>query len=154
MRFVAFSDTHDNVGAIRDLLDEIRKEKADFYIHAGDVISPFALREFAGIERLYIAFGNNDGDRQKLLEIALSNSWIAGEVVAVEGIAVYHGTSPEILEILVKEHDVVVTGHTHRAEVRKENSSLLINPGESSGYLTGKRTFAIFEDGDVSIVEF
>ncbi len=154
MRFVAFSDTHDSIEAIRDLLDEIRKEKVDFYVHAGDVISPFALREFSEIERLYLAFGNNDGDRQKLLEIALSNSWIAGEIVVAEDIAVYHGTSPEILEILMKKYSAVVTGHTHRAEVKKDGDSLLINPGESSGYLTGKRTFAIFEDGDVSVMEF
>ena len=154
MKFIAFSDTHDNMQAIRDLIEELKKERADFYIHAGDVISPFALREFSGIEKLYLTFGNNDGDRQKLLEIALSNSWSAGEIIAVEGVAVYHGTTPEILDVLMKKYGVVVTGHTHRAEVRKDSDSLFINPGESSGYLTGKRTFAIFEDGDVSIIEF
>ncbi len=154
MRFVAFSDTHDNVKAIRDLIDEIKNEKAEFFIHAGDVISPFALKEFSGIERLYLTFGNNDGDRIKLLEIALKNNWIAGEVIVVEGVAVYHGTSPEILDVLLAKYGVVVSGHTHRAEVRKDRSSLLINPGEASGYLTGKRTYAIYEDGDVSIMEF
>ncbi len=154
MKFVAFSDTHDNVSAIRDLINEIKKEKADFYIHAGDVISPFALREFAGIGRLYIAFGNNDGDRQKLLEISMNNDWVIGEMIVVDGIAVYHGTVPEILEILAKKHEIVVTGHTHRSEIKKLETTTIINPGEASGYLTGRRSFAIFEDGEVSIIEF
>ncbi len=154
MKFVAFSDTHDNVPAIRDLVDEIKKEKADLFIHAGDVISPFALREFSGIEELYLAFGNNDGDRQKLLEIALSNNWTAGEIVAVGGIAVYHGTLPAITDLLLKKHVIVITGHTHKAEIKKEKNSILINPGEGSGYLTGKRSYAVFEDGEISIIEF
>ncbi len=154
MRFVAFSDTHDNVQAIRDLIDEIKSEKANFFIHAGDVISPFALREFSGIEKLYLTFGNNDGDRLKLLEIALENNWTAGEVIAVNGVAVYHGTSPEILNILLSRYRVVVTGHTHRTEVKRDEDAILINPGEASGYLSGKRTYAVYEDGDVNIMEF
>ena len=30
MKFVAVSDTHDNVFAIRDLLDEVKKERFEF----------------------------------------------------------------------------------------------------------------------------
>lgn len=154
MRFIAFSDTHDNVLAIRDLLKEIGREKVDFYVHAGDVISPFALREFLELDNLYLVFGNNDGDRQKLMEIALSKGWVFGDVLRIEDMAVYHGTSQEVLKALSGRFELVVCGHTHRAEVRKEGKARLLNPGEVCGYLTGRRTYAIYEDGEVSIVEF
>jgi predicted phosphodiesterase len=44
MRFIAVSDTHDNIPAIRELIDEVRKEKIDFIVHAGDIVSPLQLR--------------------------------------------------------------------------------------------------------------
>lgn len=154
MRFIAFSDTHDNVSAIRDLLSEIRNERVDFYVHAGDVISPFALKEFLGLDRLYLAFGNNDGDRQKLMEIAIGKNWVFGDVLRVGEIAVYHGTSQEILKALSHRFELVICGHTHKAEIRKEGRAKLLNPGEACGYLTGKRSYAIYEDGEISIVEF
>ncbi|MBE8539018.1 YfcE family phosphodiesterase [Geoglobus acetivorans] len=154
MKFIAFSDTHDSIAAIDDLISEIKNEKVDFFVHAGDVISPFALKRFSEIEKLYIAFGNNDGDRNKLTEIALGMGWVAGEVVFAEDIAVYHGTNPDLLKILEKKCNIVVTGHTHEARVVRDGSTLVINPGESCGYLTGKRSYAIYEDGEVNIMEF
>ncbi|WP_457591837.1 metallophosphoesterase [Geoglobus sp.] len=154
MKFIAFSDTHDNVLAIRDLLKDISKERVDFYVHAGDVISPFALREFLELDSLYLVFGNNDGDRQKLMEIALSKGWTFGDVLRVGSMAVYHGTSQEVLKALSSRFELVVCGHTHKAEIRKDGGARILNPGEVCGYLTGKRTYAVYEDGDISIVEF
>ncbi len=154
MKFIAFSDTHDNVLAIRDLLKDISKERVDFYVHAGDVISPFALREFLELNSMYLVFGNNDGDRQKLMEIALSKGWTFGDVLRVGSMAVYHGTSQEVLKALSSRFELVVCGHTHKAEIRKDGRARILNPGEVCGYLTGKRTYAVYEDGDISIVEF
>ena len=153
MRFVAFSDSHDNVNAIKDLMDEIKKEKVDFYLHAGDVISPFALKEFK-LDNFYIAFGNNDGDRLTLMKIALEMGWVMADIINVDNIAVYHGTNKEILEILKRKYKVIVTGHTHHANVVKEGEIIIINPGEICGYLTNKRSYIVYEDGDVSIIEF
>ncbi len=65
MRFAVVSDTHDNMSAINDLLDVLNKERIDFVVHAGDVVAPFALRAFEKLGvKLYIAFGNNDGERK------------------------------------------------------------------------------------------
>ena len=153
MKFAAFSDTHDNVEAIRDLVREIKKEKFDILFHAGDVISPFALREFSGLDNLHIAFGNNDGDRQKLIEIALQNGWKIADVITFKNIAVYHGTTKEILDLLSKKFEIVIYGHTHEAVIKRDGKRTLVNPGEVCGYLTGKRSYAVYEDGEFSIVE-
>ncbi len=154
MKFIAFSDTHDNISAIRDLIAEIKKEKVDFYLHAGDIISPFSIREFSGMQRIYFAFGNNDGDRQKLIEIAEQNNWKISDIITIDKIAVYHGTTKKILDVLTKKYEIVIFGHTHFAEIKKIGEKYLVNPGEVCGYLTGKRSYAIYEDGEFSIVEF
>jgi hypothetical protein len=59
-------------------------------------------------------------------------------------IALLHGTHEEIVGALLRSgtFDVVVRGHNHRAEIR-EGKTLLINPGEVCGYLTGRQTVAI-----------
>ncbi|WP_456468721.1 YfcE family phosphodiesterase [Archaeoglobus sp.] len=153
MRFAAISDTHDNLEAVRELIDALRREKLDFVVHAGDVISPFTLKEFESLGlKLYIAFGNNDGEKNILTQIAEKNGWEIGDIVEFPAGIVYHGTDRRILEILKKTGGLIVTGHTHEPEVVREKT-VILNPGEVCGYLTGKRTFAIVEDGDVSLID-
>jgi len=159
MKFAVISDTHDNVPAIRDLIDNLRKESIEFVVHAGDVISPFAMKELSKLDtKIYLAFGNNDGDRAKLMEIAAGNGWIAGDIVTFPcegGGVVYHGTDARIREVLKNsKYEFIVFGHTHEPVKEIESGRIILNPGEVCGYLTGKRTFALVEDGEVSIIEF
>ncbi|RLI78921.1 metallophosphoesterase [Archaeoglobales archaeon] len=159
MKFVAVSDTHDNVFAIRDLLDEVKKERFEFLVHAGDVVAPFALREFEKLnKKIYIAFGNNDGDRNLLMGVIERNGWIAADIVPFPGGVAYHGTDANVIEVLKKlKVEYLITGHTHEARIERGGITggiTILNPGEVCGYLTGKRSYAIVEDGDVSIVEF
>ena len=156
MRFVAIADTHDNLDAIRDLIDVLRGEKFDFVVHAGDIIAPFSMKVLAGIKReMYIAFGNNDGERKILTRIAEERGWILGDIVEFPNGVVYHGTDKKIIEILKKTvHKYLILGHTHEVKVEKFGEKIVINPGEVCGYLTGKRTFAIVEDENVDIIEF
>jgi predicted phosphodiesterase len=39
----------------------------------------------------------------------------------------------------------VVYGHTHKPDVRKNNGVLVVNPGETGGWLTGKSTVALLD---------
>ncbi len=158
MRFAIVSDTHDNINAVRELVEELKKEKLDFIVHAGDVVAPFTLKEFFPLElKLYIAFGNNDGERKLLSQIAQQRGWEIGEVVEfpaeIAGI-VYHGTDRTLLNVLKRtDYEIVVFGHTHEPAIERTDSKLIVNPGEVCGYLTGRRTYAIYEDGEVSILE-
>jgi hypothetical protein len=157
MRFAVFSDTHDNLFAVQDLIDELKKEKLDFAVHAGDIISPFTLREFAKLDvRIYFAFGNNDGDRKLLSGICSENNWEIGDIVEFPGGIVYHGTDPRIKSILsniAETGKLVVFGHAHEPRIEQRGGGIVLNPGEVCGYLTGKRTYAIFEDGEINIIE-
>jgi putative phosphoesterase len=160
MRFAIVSDTHDNIPAIKALIDELKKEKVEFVVHAGDIVAPFAMKEFKVLGvKVYFAFGNNDGERRLLTKIAEDNGWEIGDIVTFpvdndRGV-VYHGTDARIVEVLKNtNYKVVVFGHTHEPKVEWLEDKTIVNPGEVCGYLTGKRTFAIFDDGEISIVEF
>jgi putative phosphoesterase len=39
--------------------------------------------------------------------------------------------------------NIIVHGHTHKAEVYSKGKTLIVNPGEACGYLTGKSTIAV-----------
>ncbi len=154
MRFVAVSDTHDNLAALSELIEELKKERFDFLVHAGDIISPFTIKEFSKLGvKCYFAFGNNDGERKLLTKICEDNGWEIGDIVEFPGGVVYHGTDARILNLLRRLPGVIVYGHTHEAKVER-GDNIVVNPGEVCGYLTGKRTYAVIEDGEVSIVEF
>jgi hypothetical protein len=51
--------------------------------------------------------------------------------------------------------DLVIYGHTHKADVRKVKNTLVVNPGEVSTYLYGKSTVALvdLEKLEAEIVE-
>jgi putative phosphoesterase len=53
-----------------------------------------------------------------------------------------------ILEELDRDReqaDVIIFGHTHQAEIRQEGNILLINPGETYGWLHGRATVAVLD---------
>jgi putative phosphoesterase len=43
------------------------------------------------------------------------------------------------------EYDAVIKGHSHTTEIRREGRTLVINPGECCGYLTGRQTVSLLD---------
>jgi len=157
----AISDTHDNVEAIGRACEVFRREGVELVIHAGDWVAPFALaalRRCLGAEvRIVGVFGNNEGERPLLLRRASEhNVEILGEagLVEVDGrkIGIYHGTTPILIEAMVRSNmfDIVITGHTHKPEVRR-GTTLLVNPGEACGCLYGRRSLALIDPRTLSV---
>jgi hypothetical protein len=62
-------------------------------------------------------------------------------------IGLVHGNDRDLLETLVTcgSLDLLVYGHTHRPEIRRVGSLLVVNPGEVYGYLTGRSTVALVD---------
>ena len=44
-----------------------------------------------------------------------------------------------------QKYDVIIYGHTHRTDLRKIGKTLIVNPGECGGWLTGKSTIALLD---------
>ncbi|MBC7091306.1 MAG: metallophosphoesterase [Nitrososphaeria archaeon] len=164
MKVGVLSDSHDRLEKIERALPILGKEKVDIILHAGDIISPFSAKLFTKIDTpTYFTFGNNDGEKILLKEIITSSKncklvWPKG-VIEVEGykIALLHGEDEDIIESLASSsrYDLVVYGHWHKTVNKRYNNTLLVNPGELCGYLSGRSTFAIvkMEEKRVDIIE-
>ncbi|MCX6695602.1 MAG: YfcE family phosphodiesterase, partial [Candidatus Altiarchaeota archaeon] len=95
--------------------------------------------------------GNNEGDKvnvnKKLQDISSEFSDFLEFEHIGKKMVVYHGHNPSILDALVKsgKYDIVIAGHTHTPEITLDGKTLLVNPGECCGYLTGVQTIATID---------
>jgi uncharacterized protein len=164
MQIGAISDTHDNLTQIEKAVKYLNDAKVGLVLHAGDFCSPFTLAKFKALNcKLIGVFGNNDGDHELLKKrfSETSNCTVHGRFASVEvegyKIALLHGDEPELLFALINSQhfNAVVHGHSHNKGIENRGKTLLLNPGELCGYLTGKSTLAILdtEKNEAHIVE-
>ena len=167
MKVAVISDSHDNMEAVEKAIEIMKEKGIKVIFHLGDIISPFVLKKFSEFE-YYGVFGNNDGEKLLLKNIAEQSGMkidIQPHILELQGkkFLLYHGSgsvekTKKIVENFANsgEYDFVLYGHTHIVDIRKLGKTLLINPGESCGYLSGKRTFAILDvdSEDAEIIEF
>jgi hypothetical protein len=148
------SDTHDNLPMIEKAVERLNKENVELILHAGDYIAPFTVPRFQKLKaRLIGVFGNNDGDRELLKKRFSENERLElrGNFakIDVDGlkICLLHGDERELLDTVIESQnfDFVVHGHTHEAEVYRNDRTLIVNPGEVCGYLTGKSSIALLD---------
>lgn len=156
------ADTHDRLPLLDKAVKRLNEEKVELVMHAGDYVAPFVVPHFKPLKADLIGvFGNNDGD-QELLKKRFSSlgAEIRGRFaeLTVKGlrIAMLHGDEEELLRSLIRaeSHDVIVHGHTHEAKTYRKRETLVINPGETCGYLSGRPTIAILDTRtlDVKII--
>jgi hypothetical protein len=148
------SDTHDNLEAIRRTVAVFNQRKVELVLHAGDFNAPFTAGAFKELKtKLIGVFGNVDGEKNFLKQryTEVLGAEILGEFAEVEvggrKIALLHGVVQPIVEALALSgrYNAVVRGHTHKPEAVKLGETLMVNPGEACGYLTGKRTIALLD---------
>jgi len=153
-RIGILSDTHDNIPRIKEAVIRLNKEGVDLVLHAGDYIAPFVMGTLKDLHAEMIGvFGNNDGDRALLVKKCADfpNLSIRGSFARIQTgpmtIGIVHGSDRELLDTLIMSEafDLVVCGHTHRAEVMRKGRTLVVNPGEVCGYLSGTSTIALVD---------
>ncbi len=160
MRVGLMADTHDRIPAIAELLDVLRGKGVSLVMHAGDYCSPFALEPFndANVALLGI-FGRNDGDEEGLKAVAargvgmeLYESPHSFEVSG-QRILIVHDLG-EVNKRSIEAHRYVVHGFTHRQETITRDQTLIVNPGEACGWLSGTCSAAILdlETSEVEII--
>ena len=149
------SDSHDNLDAIRKAVKIFNNEEVDVVIHAGDLISPFTALEFRKLDPELVAiYGNNDGEREGL-KVAYKEICILEDFkeISVEGwkFSIIHGSNQAIVDSLAKcgKYDVVIRGHTHKMEILN-GETMIINPGEVCGYVSGQQTVVLLDTDDLS----
>ena len=148
----AMSDTHDRLDAVDKAISFFNSQGVTDVLHAGDLVSPFVVPLFSKLKaRLHYVWGNNEGDHD-FIKVRLADIGVRplGDFGTLElggrKIALLHGTHEAIVDSLVKSgaYDVAVRGHNHRAE-SIDGKTLVVNPGEVCGYLTGRQTVALID---------
>jgi len=123
--------------------------RVELVLHAGDYIAPFTAQHFKPLKAPMIGvFGNNCAETETLSEVygsvgAQLNEYFEDVDTGGLRIALLHGHRRQDVDRVKREkYDVVVWWHTHRPSIRKENETLIVNPGEACGYITGTATIA------------
>lgn len=151
MRIGILSDTHDHLDNIQAAVERFQEMNVDLVCHTGDFVSPFALTGLRKLTCKVVAvFGDNDGNQLGLA----AGFMILGRIVnpphafKVDGdhrLLLLH--RPDAIESFIhsQDYDLIVHGHTHRAEIRKEGKTTILNPGEGSGWTSGRATAAWYD---------
>lgn len=148
------ADTHDRLPMVDKAVKKLNDENVELVLHAGDYVAPFVIPKFEELKaKLIGVFGNNDGDHELLKKKFSEHKGLEMRgnfaKIIVDGlkIALLHGNEEELLKALIdnESFDVLIHGHTHKAEVYRRGRTLIVNPGEVCGYLTGKSTIALLD---------
>ncbi|RKZ02062.1 MAG: metallophosphoesterase [Candidatus Hydrothermota bacterium] len=157
MKLAIISDTHD----AKDIVIKIAQKLSDIgiskAIHLGDIIAPFTIKFMREYYKgdLWVIFGNNDGERPFLMQTCERFEVFiqaAPLILNLENRKIIAMHEPYAVEAIAKsgDFDVVLYGHTHELKIERIGNTIVVNPGEACGYLTGRRTFVILDLKDLS----
>lgn len=151
MRVGLIADTHDRIPAVAELVRCMQARGVGMVLHAGDHCSPFSLGPFRDAAMpLAGIFGRNDGDPEGLKAAATLGMGMelyqSPHSLEVSGqrILLVHDLA-DAAERSVASHSVVVHGLQHRPEVASRAGTLVVNPGEGCGWLTGVPSAAVLD---------
>jgi len=148
----AMADSHDRLDVVDKAISFFNSQEVTDVLHAGDLVSPFVVPLFSKLKaKLHFVWGNNEGDHD-FVKVRFADIGVTplGDFAALQlggkKIALLHGIHEEIVDSLVESgcYDLVVRGHNHKAEII-EGETLVVNPGEVCGYLTGRQTVALID---------
>ena len=148
----AMADSHDRLDAVDKAISFFNSQGVTDVLHAGDLVSPFVVPLFSKLKaKLHFVWGNNEGDHD-FIKVRFADIGVTplGDFAVLQlggkKIALLHGIHEEIVNSLAESgfYDLVIRGHTHKAEII-EGETLVVNPGEACGYLTGRQTVALID---------
>ncbi len=160
-----FSDVHDALPRLRKVLQTATERQIDTLLFAGDFCSPIPAGEmlkFPGI--IHAVFGNGDGDRWKIQQLAdsqpgtlvihgeFAHFQMLGDGDAKRTIAMTHYWFYGQALARTGDYDLVVSGHSHQRRLDMFGQAICLNPGEVYD-LKGQSSFAIY-DPATHLVEF
>lgn len=144
------SDSHDNREAIQAAAGLFTSLGCELVLHAGDFVAPFAAQELGNLPcRIRAVFGNCDGEKKGLAaaikpfgEIEEAPSLFEWKSFRFLLIHVDYNLKEKIARY---RPDFLIYGHTHKPDIKKIGKTLLINPGETGGWVSGKKTVALLD---------
>jgi len=157
MKIGIISDTHDHHANVLTAIRIFNERQVVYVLHGGDIVSPFTAKSFAELDnaKFIAVFGNNEGEKIMVQSVIhgfggeIHDYCYKGEI-GNRNIFMTHAHH-SIEEIVTSNmYDLVVYGHTHKQDIRQEGSTLVINPGEATDWITGSAHIVILETEDMS----
>lgn len=139
MKIGIISDTHDNSPAVVWIIEYLNKHGISISLHAGDIINPGILKRFAQhyTGHLHFVFGNNDGELSMITQLAVEADNLTCHNremdVTIEGKRIFmnHYSTFAEAQANTGDFDICIGGHDHQYRVKKYDSSIFINPGNT-----------------------
>lgn len=138
MKVGIITDTHDKQTLLKKAIEVFAEHHVDCVLHAGDITSPSSVQALAGIDHVkFIAvFGNCDSDKSALESIV---SGYEGEIhrgvyrgrIGDKKLLMAHDPCALGDMAVAGDFDLIVYGHTHVQDIRRDCNTLVINPGQS-----------------------
>ena len=161
MRIGVVSDTHNNLKSVAKIVSIFNDQKVEKVVHTGDITQSKTVEAFAEIKMpMYGVYGNNDLELESLtksisklgyyfVQPPFIDIWCNKKMIVVH--------DPLLLnEYDLSEYNLAIHGHTHRYRMERINSTLIFNPGECAGHMTGFNAVGVIdlESMDTEIIKF
>ena len=150
------SDTHDNLTRVREAVRLFNDAGCDLVVHAGDFVAPFTVDELRNLRApVKAVYGNCDGEKAGLARAFEGLGEIRSAPLAFKHagrrFAVCHLDRAADRLSAAKAGEVIIFGHTHRALAERRDGILIVNPGETGGWLRGKSTVALLDPAALTV---
>ena len=135
-KIMVISDTHADVATMRTVRDYLKDAQVETVIHLGDYYDDTSLLEEEGYHLVKVPgtwdphYYDRDIPNRKFMDVA---GWKIFLTHTPE--SHYNDLADDIRpeSILHKgETDIFLYGHTHRAEIKRKNGIIFVNPGHMS----------------------
>ncbi len=141
MKIGIISDSHKKINLLKEAIERLENDGAEYIVHAGDIVLKESLDLLQNCHIPYKAvIGNNDS---QLLEY-LSDYNLVQEpyYFKIKDISVKLMHLPYYLN---NDSSLIIYGHTHHFEAKENQNTLYINPGEICGRKKSISEFVMVE---------
>ncbi|MBF0591697.1 MAG: metallophosphoesterase [Nitrospirae bacterium] len=142
------SDTHDNLTNIRSAIEIFNHCNVSMVLHAGDFTSCFTFRALNDLKADFCGiFGNNDRDLLSLDEVSKEKIYRQPYdfVIGQKRFVMIHEHFHVRTLAQSGRYDFLIYGHTHKPKVEQIAQTIVLNPGETAGWLHGNPTVALLD---------
>ena len=150
MKIGVVSDTHNNLGNVREIVRLFNAAGVDRVVHTGDITKAKTLDVLAGLDApLFGVYGNNDVERETLEASAVRHAFVFRDPPlelhwAGRHIVVVHDPR-DLRQLHDNEHHLALHGHTHMVRCERQDKTLIFNPGECAGHMKGYNAVGVVD---------
>ena len=163
MIYCILSDTHRNTESIDKMLADIksRELEIDAFIHAGDLAADTDyIKLKTGLE-VYAVYGNCDTYTHRQVYKPDEFIQVADKLIWITHGHKYIQSNDDLSQLAEQAYifgaNIVIYGHTHKADITTVDNIIYINPGSISLPRDSRNSYAVLQinstDVDINIYE-